>query len=82
MFAVCVIGDALDDISPRDGTLVTSGAAVERAQDALVWCEGAPAAFPCALACAVARVPLATLRAEAEQRALRRWPALEATVAA
>ncbi len=87
MFAIAMIGHALDDISPRTGPKSrldprTAELAEMDARDALMWVEGAPSAFPAYLACEIAEITVDLLRHGAETRATLRWPALEGTVAA
>lgn len=82
MLAICVIGQALDDISPKGGPREATTDLMIEANDALEWVEGAPADMPASLACALAGIEVGLLRHEAEVRAALRWPALEATVAA
>lgn len=76
MLAVYVIGQALDDISPRGGPPASHAEALEWAQDAREWIEGAPALMPSYLACTLARISPEMLRSEAEARSALRWPAV------
>ena len=74
MLAVCLIGQALDDISTRGGDVQRDAEACEWAEDAVAWIEGAPADMPSFLACALARISPTLLRTEAESRMALRWP--------
>lgn len=83
MLAICVIGQALDDISPKNGRMAELTATLaDQADLALAWVEGVPAPMPSILACQLAGINLDLLRSEAATRAALRWPAVEGTAAA